>query len=107
MMADLRLMSNIMIDLEKIALQVFNGMFSDDPRIIIDGTDYAVYRLPRSGLRSVSIGGYEFIEQNPKKDSQWAKKAREGHLIMWVFHGRQYVAQVIDGSYRRLGKRTF
>ena len=44
------------------------------------------------------------MEQNPRKQSQWAKKAQEGHKIMWVFKGRSYFAQILDGKFKLLKK---
>ena len=63
---------------------------------------YEMGRTSASKLRKFSIKGLTFLEQNPKKDSQWAQKAREGHQIMWVMKGRQYLARVMDGKYLKL-----
>jgi hypothetical protein len=38
------------------------------------------------------------VEQNPEKDSHWAKQARKGHKIAWVMQDGDYLARVIDGT---------
>jgi hypothetical protein len=48
--------------------------------------------------------GYRFIEQNRHKKSEWGKKAREGHKIMWIIKGRRYLCQIFDGEYKELKK---
>lgn len=49
--------------------------------------------------------GYRYIQQNWKKSSEWGKKAREGHNIMWIIKGRRYIARIMDGEYTDLLKK--
>lgn len=89
-------------DLEEIARLAYDAIFNDMQEIEHDSMIYEMGRTSSSKLRKFSIKGLNFIEQNPKKDSQWAQKAREGHQIMWVMKGRQYLARVMDGKYLKL-----
>lgn len=58
-----------------------------------------VARFARSGLRHVKLGGGAvLIEQNPKKKSEWAALAREGHRVAWVMRDGEYLARVVDGE---------
>ncbi len=55
-----------------------------------------------SGIRYVDIGDLRYIEQNARKNSQWGKKAREGHKIMWIIKGRTYLVRIFDGEFTEL-----
>lgn len=59
-------------------------------------------RLGHSGLRSFTDAeGRLWLEQNPAKDSNWAKLAREGHEVAWEFEkpGGGYTGRIlIDGE---------
>jgi hypothetical protein len=62
------------------------------------GGGRGVKRFARSHLRYLDLGNETvLIEQNPKKASQWAKLAREGHRVAWVMREGEYLARVIDG----------
>ncbi len=65
----------------------------------------ALLMVPLSRLRRFSIGGYDFVEQNPGKGSRWAEMAREGNRILWVMKGGSYLAQVRDGEFRDFKER--
>jgi hypothetical protein len=63
------------------------------------GQDSSVHRFKVSGVRYIELhGDMSLIEQNVKKDSSWAKKAREGHKIAWLMKDGDYLALVIDGK---------
>ena len=63
------------------------------------GGGRGVSRFARSGLRYVKLaGGAILIEQNPKKQSEWAELARSGHRIAWVLRDGEYLARVVDGE---------
>ena len=63
------------------------------------GGGRGVQKFARSGLRYVPLAdGAVLIEQNPKKESDWAKLARDGHRIAWVLRDGQYLARVVDGE---------
>jgi hypothetical protein len=90
--------------LKENALKVYDAIFEDKESVEIDGEKYFVERTSHTGLRSVVTDEYFYVEQNPEKSSTWAKKAREGHKILWVIQGSDYVAQVTNGKFIRLKK---
>jgi hypothetical protein len=92
-------------DIEKIAHIIYDAIFQDNPSVDIDGEIHMVEKTSKSKVRLVKYGGLSFIEQNPFKSSQWAKEAQEGHQIMWVIRGRQYLARIRDGKYLDLRKK--
>ena len=98
-------MSELEFNLEEAALEITQAIFDKQKNVTINGQSYPVIILGRTGLHSVSAGGYQFIEQNPKKDSKWAKLGQEGHEILWLFKGRKYIAQVMDNNFTLLGKK--
>jgi hypothetical protein len=58
-----------------------------------------VRRYSHSGLRYVKLtDDAVMVEQNPQKESQWAKMARKAHKVAWAIRGDEYVARVIDGE---------
>ena len=63
------------------------------------GGGRGVRRFSRSGLRYVELGGEAvLVEQNPKKGSEWAARAREGSRVAWVLRDGEYLARVVDGE---------
>jgi hypothetical protein len=63
------------------------------------GGGRGVTRFARSNLRYTNLpGGAILIEQNPKKRSEWARLAKEGHRIAWVMREGQYLARIVDGE---------
>ena len=85
------------------ALKIYNAIFRGEKRVELEGIEYPIEKFS-SGIKYVDLFGYRFIEQNKNKKSEWGKKAREGHKIMWVIKGRQYIAQILDGEYHDLKK---
>ena len=58
-----------------------------------------VKKFARSGLRYVNLaGGAVLVEQNPKKRSEWAELAQNGHRVAWVLRDGEYLARVVDGE---------
>ncbi len=59
-------------------------------------------RLGHSRLRSFTDeDGHFWLEQNPDKNSKWAKFARRGHQVAWEFErsGGAYTGRLlIDGE---------
>ena len=98
-------MSDAGFELERAAKEAFTQIFAGTKTVEIDGKRYPIETLKISRLKSVTIGEYQCIEQNPRKESQWAQKAREGHQIMWIFKGRRYIARVMDGTFTLLSKK--
>ncbi len=91
--------------LEEIAITAFTAIFDGLDSVDIDGNVYPIKQTSKSKVRLVERGGYTYIEQNPYKDSKWAKLAQEGHQIMWVMQGRRYLAQVKDGKFLNLKRK--
>lgn len=88
-------------ELEERALKIFNAMFSNQSEVDLEEGTYRIGKT-QGGLRSVTIEGIYFIEQNPQKKSRWAKQAQAGHQIMWGIKGRVYVLQVVDSVFKQL-----
>lgn len=87
-------------DLKSISLKIFKALFKDKDQIIIDDKTYPIEKYSPSGIKHVDIENYRFMEQNPKKNSHWADKARNGHKIMWVLKDWEYIGQVHNGKYK-------
>ena len=92
--------------LESRALGVYNAMFqTHDSSVDIEGVTYPFEKTSASKIKYVKIGGYTFIEQNPKKASRWGEMAQKGHKIMWVCKGPAFLYQVMDGQFRNLRRK--
>jgi hypothetical protein len=69
----------------------YEQLFTQDKR--------GVKRYKKSGVHYVDLPhDTVLLEQNPNKDSHWAKQAREGHNIAWVMKDGEYLARVVDGK---------
>lgn len=63
------------------------------------GGGRGVRKFSRSGLRYVQLPDDAIlVEQNPKKQSEWAEAANKGHRIAWVMRDGEYLARVVDGE---------
>jgi hypothetical protein len=63
------------------------------------GGGRSVRKFARSGLRHVPLpDGAVLVEQNPKKQSEWAELARAGRRVAWVLRDGEYLARVVDGE---------
>lgn len=63
------------------------------------GGGRGVRKFARSGLRYVTLpDNAVLVEQNPKKGSEWAELARNGHRVAWVMRDGEYLARVVDGE---------
>ena len=94
-----------MEDLKEKGLKIYNTMFQGEKSVEIDEIQYPIKKFS-SGIKYVDLFGYRFIEQNRNKKSEWGKKAREGHKIMWIIKGRRYISQIIDEEYIELKKKS-
>ncbi|MHA3964638.1 MAG: hypothetical protein AM325_013990 [Candidatus Thorarchaeota archaeon SMTZ1-45] len=88
-----------------VASQIYDAIFEGLDAVEIEGEIYAITQTSRSKVKLVERDGYTYIQQNPHKDSRWAKLAREGHQIMWVMQGRKYLAQIKDGKFLNLKRK--
>ena len=84
-------------------MKIYNALFERKKVVEIDEIEYPIKRFS-SGVRYVDLFGYRYIEQNRNKKSEWGKKAREGHKIMWIIKGRRYMVRIMDGEYVDLKK---
>ncbi|MFX1320235.1 MAG: hypothetical protein ACFFAQ_01195 [Promethearchaeota archaeon] len=89
--------------LKENGLKIYNAIFEGKKDVEIDDVEYPIKKFS-SGIKYVDLFGYRFIEQNRQKKSEWGKKAREGHKIMWIIKGRRYAARIMDGEYIDLKK---
>jgi len=91
--------------LKENGLKIYNAIFEGKKSIDIDNVEYTIKKFS-SGIKYLDLFGYRYIEQNRGKKSEWGKKAREGHKIMWIIKGRRYVARIMDGKYSDLTKKS-
>ncbi len=94
-----------MEDLKEKGLKIYNAIFQGEKSVELDEIQYPIKKFS-SGIRYLDLFGYRFIEQNKNKKSEWGKKAREGHKIMWIIKGRRYLSQILDGKYSDLKKKS-
>ncbi len=94
-----------MEDLREKGLKIYNAIFQGEKDVEIDEIQYPIKKFS-SGIKYVDLYEYRFIEQNKNKKSEWGKKAREGHKIMWIIKGRRYLSQILDGEYSDLKKKS-
>ena len=94
-----------MENLKEKGLKIYNAIFQGEKSVELDEIQYQIKRFS-SGIKYVDLFGYRFIEQNKNKKSEWGKKAREGHKIMWIIKGRRYLSQILDGEYSDLKKKS-
>ena len=92
-----------MEDLKEKGLKIYNAIFEGKKTVEIDDVEYTIKKFS-SGVKYVDLFGYRYIEQNRQKKSEWGKKAREGHKIMWIIKGRRYMVRIMDGEYTDLKK---
>lgn len=85
-------------------LKIYNGIFEAKKSVEIDDVEYPIKKFS-SGIKYLDLFGYRYIEQNRRKKSEWGKKAREGHKIMWIIKGRLYIARIMDGEFTDLTKK--
>ena len=94
-----------MENLKEKGLKIYNAIFQGEKIVEIDEIEYPIKKFS-SGIKYVDLFGYRLIEQNYRKKSEWGKKAREGHKIMWIIRGRRYISQIMDGEYTELKKKS-
>ena len=94
-----------MEDLKEKGLKIYNAIFQGEKSVELDEIQYPIKKFS-SGIKYIDLFGYRFIEQNYIKKSEWGKKAREGHKIMWIIKGRRYMYQILDGKYTDLKKKS-
>jgi len=92
-----------MENLKENGLKIYKAIFGGNKKVEIDEIDYSIEKFS-SGIKYVDLFGYRFIEQNRNKKSEWGKKAREGHNIMWIIKGRRYLVRIMDDEYTDLKK---
>jgi len=93
-----------MESLQENGLKIFNAIFEGKKNVEIDEVEYPIKKFS-SDIKYLDLFGYRYIEQNLRKKSEWGKKAREGHKIMWIIKGRRYVGRIMDGKFTDLTKK--
>lgn len=80
---------------------LFRAMF-DNKDVVFKGKKFPLTK--KNGLRRYDIGNLLFIEQDLKKKTEWAKRARKGIKIMWVIDIKynRYLARVENENIIRL-----
>ncbi len=92
-----------MEELKEKGLEIYNAIFEGKKSVEIEGIEYPLKKFSNN-ICYVDLFGYRYIEQNRNKKSEWGKKAREGHKIMWIIKGRRYLVRFMDGEYTDLKK---
>ncbi len=92
-----------MEDIKSHSLKIYEAIFNKKKNVMIDENEYPVHKFS-SGIKFIDYSGYRFIQQNHNKKSEWGKKARQGHQIMWILKGRRYLARIMDGEFTDLKK---
>lgn len=92
-----------MENLKENGLKIYKAIFSGEKKVEIDEIEYSIEKFS-SGIKYVDLFGYRYIEQNRNKKSEWGKKARGGHKIMWIIKGRRYLVRIMDGEFIDLKK---
>lgn len=64
-------------------------------RVAINGKIREIKSLS-GGLRSMVVGGFTFIMQNPEKDTMWGKFAREGKMVTQVKRGNKWFGVIVN-----------
>lgn len=92
-------------ELKEASLRIFEAIFANQHGVELGGRLYPIHQT-KTGLRNVTYSDIWFIEQNPQKDSRYARMAQEGHQILWGLKKRTYVLRVIDRKFTLLKKLT-
>ena len=91
--------------IEEVAQKIYDAIFDGLDAVELEGDLLPIKKTSKSKVNLVEKDGFTYIEQNPHKSSRWAKLAQEGHQIMWVMRGRQYLAQIKDGKFLNLKRK--
>jgi hypothetical protein len=93
-------------ELEQAAISAAGVIFAGEKAVTIQDVECPVEKLKSSGLRFVRFGGeYQVLEQNKAKPSAWAKMAKAGHQVAWLFKDGKYYARIVDGEFTLLGRK--
>lgn len=92
-----------MIPKRPLILTFFKAMFADKD-VLYKGVKFPLRKV--KGLRRYDVNNLLFIEQNPRKKTEWAKKARKGAKIFWIIDTKwnKYLVRVEDGRIIFLNK---
>ena len=95
-----------MTELGTMLIEIWRQAIAEDrSEVQVNDRSYTVTRTSSQRLRVVSFSygdrTIEGIEQNPRKDSRWAKLAQEGQRIMQFRVGRRYIGNVCEGRLLR------
>jgi len=87
-------------NLEEKAQKIYEALFEGKEEVEFEGETYPIETYSPSGVRHVNVDNFQFLEQNPKKDSHWAKKARQGQKILWIMKDWDYIGQIHEGKFK-------
>lgn len=86
-----------MIPKKALILAFFKAMFANKD-VSYRGKVFPLKKI--EGLRRFDVNNLLFIEQNPRKKTEWAKMAREGRKLMWIIDTKwnRYLIRVEDSN---------
>ena len=75
---------------------IHQAIHNKKPGVTIKGTKYSV-NLHKNGCRCIKVPNIgTFIEQNPTKDTVYAKRAKAGEFITWLIRDKSWGLIVND-----------
>ncbi len=96
------------MNLEEACRACAAAIFGGQAEVELEGQTLPVQRnAAKLRCVDVTVGGEQLriMEQNPKKETEWAEKAKAGAKIVWAFKGRAMFARLVDGQYTEIVKR--
>jgi len=86
-----------MLPKSTIIITFFKAMFAGKD-VFYTGVKFPLRTV--GGLKRFDIGNLLFIEQNPKKGTEWAARVRKGAKIMWIIDTKwnRYLVRVENGK---------
>ncbi len=96
------------MNLEEACRACAAAIFGGRAEVELDGKNLPVQRnAAKLRYVDVAVGGEQLriMEQNTKKATEWAEKAKAGAKIVWAFKGRAMFARLVDGQYTKIVKR--
>lgn len=76
--------------------EVQEGLHGGNEGGIIVNKELCQINTYGNGVKAISVGEFTFITQNPSKDTQWAKLAREGKKVTQVKQGDKWYGVIVD-----------
>lgn len=86
-------------------ITIHHALHSEQCVVSVDGVDYPVMTAP-NGLRYVIYHKVRVIQQDPRKNSTYAERARHGEQISWIIEHPAWIcidAEVINSFSQKQG----